>query len=180
MSQQPLPTIRRAVTGGDAVLLADLAAQTFLEAFGDDPRNRPEDMAAYMSRSFTREQQAAELADPLATFFIAEIDGVAVGYAKLRAGEPPHGVKGERPIELARLYSSRAWLGRRVGAALMRACLEEARRGDYRTLWLGVWEHNARARAFYLKWNFREVGSHIFHLGSDAQTDVLMQHEIAD
>ena len=150
----------------------------FLEAFGGDERNRPDDIAAYMAAAFSREQQAAELADPQATFFIAEIDGVMVGYAKLRSGAAAHGVTGEQPIELARLYASQAWLGRGVGEALMRACLEEARRGQHQTIWLGVWEHNARARAFYRKWNFRDVGSHVFQLGSDPQTDVLMQRDV--
>jgi ribosomal protein S18 acetylase RimI-like enzyme len=57
----------------------------------------------------------------------------------------------------------------------MKACIEEAKKKGHRTLWLGVWEHNFRARAFYGKWNFREVGSHIFQLGNDAQTDILME-----
>lgn len=176
MSEPSAPTIRRAVAG-DAALLAELGARTFTETFA--AVNKPEDMTAYLASAFTRERQAEELADPLATFLIAEIDGVAVGYAKLRPGAEADGrISGERPIELVRLYVSQAWLGRGVGEALMRACIDAARRGDYQTLWLGVWEHNARARAFYRKWNFRDVGHHIFQLGADAQTDVLMQRPV--
>lgn len=178
MTEHSTPAIRHAIAA-DAGLLAELGARTFSEAFAADERNRPEDMAAYMASAFTREQQAAELADPLSIFFIAEIDGVAVGYAKLFPGGEAEGrIRSEKPIELVRLYVSQEWHGRGVGEALMRACIDEARRGDYRTLWLGVWEHNARALAFYRKWNFRDVGRHIFQLGTDAQTDVLMQRTI--
>jgi len=61
----------------------------------------------------------------------------------------------------------------------MQACIGEAKRGGYKTLWLGVWEHNHRARAFYRKWNFHDVGTHVFHLGEDLQTDILMQRSIS-
>jgi len=65
-----------------------------------------------------------------------------------------------------------------VGASLLRACLDEARRAGHRTIWLGVWERNERARAFYRKWDFREAGTQIFQLGSDAQTDVVMERAL--
>ncbi|MDQ3134757.1 MAG: GNAT family N-acetyltransferase, partial [Acidobacteriota bacterium] len=85
---------------------------------------------------------------------------------------------GPLPVELVRLYVGRDWLGRGVGAALMGGCLDEARRGRHKTLWLGVWEHNQRAQAFYRRWDFREVGTHIFQLGSDAQTDLLLERAV--
>jgi len=124
-------------------------------------------------------QIAADLADPRCVFQIAEADGVALGYAMLRSGTTPEQVTGERPIELVRLYVSQDSLGSGVGAALMRACLDEAKRDGYQTLWLGVWEHNNRAQTFYRKWNFREVGTHLFQLGDDPQTDLLMQRRIS-
>ena len=83
------------------------------------------------------------------------------------------------PCELVRLYVSAEWLGRGVGEALIHASISEVRQEGYRTLWLGVWEHNHRARAFYRKWNFREVGEHIFQLGDDPQTDILMERSLA-
>jgi diamine N-acetyltransferase len=157
----------------DAELLAELGARTFSETFAVD--NSPENMAAYLAASFTPAQLAADLVDPRCVFQIAETDGLAVGYAMLRTGAAPLQVTGERPIELVRLYVSRNSLGSGVGAALMQACIDEAKRGDHETLWLGVWEHNHRAQAFYRKWNFREVGTHMFKLGEDPQTDLLMQ-----
>src|SRR5205807_1560443 len=84
---------------------------------------------AYIAASFSIAQQTTELADNVSTFFIAEVDGLAAGYAKLHAGEPAEGVEGAKPVELVRLYVAREWLGRGVGEALMRACVKEARRG---------------------------------------------------
>ena len=162
----------------DADLLAELGARTFCETFADD--NTPENMAAYLAANFTAAQQGSELADSRCLFQIAEVDGVAEGYALLRTGNVPAGVNGDRAIELVRLYVSRASLGRGVGAALMQSCIDEAQRRGYQTLWLGVWEHNARAQAFYRKWNFHEVGTHIFQLGDDPQTDILMQRRISE
>jgi len=157
----------------DAALLAELGARTFSETFAPD--NSPADMAAYLASAFSPAQQASELADATSLFLIAEANGVAAGYAMLRSGNVLDNVTGENPIELVRLYVSQESLGSGVGAALMRACMAEAEQRGYKTLWLGVWEHNARAQAFYRKWNFSEIGTHVFQLGDDPQTDILMQ-----
>jgi GNAT superfamily N-acetyltransferase len=175
MSQSSDLTIRRA-NREDAGLLAELGARTFAETFATN--NSPEDIAAYIGASFNLAQQMAELADPASTFLMAEVGGVAAGYAKLHAGEALEGVAGEGPVELVRLYASREWLGRGVGEALMRACVDEARQAGHQTIWLGVWERNGRAQAFYRKWNFRAVGEHVFQLGSDPQRDILMERAV--
>ena len=175
MMQNSAPSIRRALIE-DANLLAELGAQTFAETFTED--NTPEDMAAYLAASFSLEKLTAELTDPLSIFFIAKVDGHAAGYAKLHSGEALDGVEGQKPIELVRLYVFRKWLGRGVGQALMQRCITEARGKGFQTIWLGVWKRNSRALAFYRKWHFREVGEHIFQLGSDPQRDILMQRAI--
>jgi ribosomal protein S18 acetylase RimI-like enzyme len=173
--QNPAPNVRRA-SAEDAELLAELGARTFDETFAED--NSPEDMAAYVADSFNVGRLTAELNDPLSVFFIAEVDGSAAGYAKIRAGEAEGGVEGERPVELVRLYVLQEWLGRGVGQALMRRCIDEAREMGFQTIWLGVWERNGRAQAFYRKWDFHEVGEHIFHLGSEPQRDIVMQRAV--
>jgi len=175
MTHNPEVMVRRA-THEDAGLLAELGARTFAETFATD--NTPEDMAAYIAASFNLAQQMAELADPASTLLIAEVGGVAAGYAMLHAGEPLDGADGVNRVELVRLYASREWLGRGVGQALMRACLDEARHAGHRTIWLGVWERNARAQAFYRKWDFRATGEHVFQLGSDPQRDILMERAV--
>lgn len=173
--ETPEVTIRRAKRE-DAGLLSELGARTFAETFAKD--NTPEDIAAYIATSFNLAQQTAELADPSSTLLIAEVDGVAAGYAQLRTGEPDPAVDDLTAVELVRLYASGEWLGRGVGQALMQACINEAQRHGHKTIWLGVWERNERAQAFYLKWKFQTVGEHVFQLGSDPQRDIVMQRAI--
>ena len=169
------PTIRRA-TVDDAASLTEIAARIFHETFAAE--NDPEDMRAYMDEAFTVARQAEEIADPRSTILLAEVDGELAGYARLLDGEVPEEVAGERPIELARLYADGRFHGKGLGAALLEACFDEARRCGYRTIWLGVWERNWRALAFYRKWGFVECGSHVFLLGSDPQTDLLMARPV--
>lgn len=173
---QSMPVSVRTATPEDAALLADLGATTFRETFAEC--NTAEDMEAYLTENFRADGMAQELASPGVTFLIAELSGQAVGYAKLRTGEPDPSVSGADPIELERLYVLAAHIGHRVGAALMSECLRRAASLGFRTLWLGVWEHNPRAQDFYQRWGFRKVGSHIFRLGDDLQNDFILQKDL--
>jgi ribosomal protein S18 acetylase RimI-like enzyme len=163
--------IRRG-TPADARQLADLAASTFLDTFAAE--NRPEDMALHVSRSYGVSQQEAELADPQMATLLAEVDGRLAGYAQLRASAVPDCVRGVAPIELLRFYVATPWHGRGVAHALMQGVELEARAREAETLWLGVWERNERAKSFYRKCGFADVGSQMFVLGTDAQTDRVM------
>ena len=171
----PLLHIRTA-DARDHDLLARLGARTFRETFASD--NTPEDMSDYLAKAFGPDRQAAELADPGTTFLIAESTGETVGYARLKLGPAPDCIQGLHPVEIARLYSAAAWIGRGVGAALMRACLERAGRLMCDVVWLDVWEKNPRAIAFYRRWGFVEVGTQDFVLGTDVQHDLLMQKRV--
>lgn len=164
-------TIRFA-TPQDAVVLAELGARTFYATFARD--NKPEDIDSYVARAFNPEQMALELRDPRSTFLLAELNDQAVGYTKLRIGATPICVDGPRPIELERIYVDQRVVGRGLGAALMRACLEKARQAQHGVIWLGVWERNDHARTFYHKWGFRDVGTKTFTVGEDVQNDVVM------
>jgi diamine N-acetyltransferase len=168
--------IIRYATANDNALLAELGRQTFYETFA--AHNTPEDMAAYLAASFSPEKQAAELADPASTFLIAENYGAAIGYARLKAGQAAPCVSGTKPIEIVRLYARQDCLGQGVGARLMQACLDEAVKQGCDPVWLDVWEQNTRARAFYRKWGFVEVGTQRFQLGSDLQHDLILQRSI--
>lgn len=160
----------------DAASLAELAARTFHEAFAAD--NRPEEMAHHISRAYGTSQQQRELRDPAITTLLAEVEGRLAGYAQLRFGAAPDRVAGESPVELWRFYVARSWHGRGLAQALMRRVEVEACRRGGRTLWLGVWERNARAKAFYARTGFRDVGSHLFMLGTDPQTDRLLVRQL--
>jgi GNAT superfamily N-acetyltransferase len=122
----------------------------------------------------------AELADPAASFFLAEVDGKLAGYAKLMAGQPPACVVGPAPVELVRFYIDRIWQGTGLSAAFMEHCLKEAKQQGYRTMYLGVWEHNARAHGFYRKWGFVRVGEHTFQMGDDPQVDWWMMKALEE
>jgi len=167
------PPIRlRRADDQDTALLAELGARTFQDTFGPD--NTPEDMAAYLAAVFGPRQQAAELADPGTVFLIAEAYGETIGYARIKQGAAPECIAGARPIEIVRLYATLDWIGRGVGAALMRGCLAQAQLGGCDVVWLDVWERNTRAIAFYRQWGFVDVGTQLFVLGSDVQHDLLM------
>jgi len=171
------PSIRIA-TPADGEQLAALAERTFRDTFAAD--NASDDMEAYVRESLSQARVRAELLDDANTFLLAFVDGAGepVGYAKIRPGTTDPSVKGPHPVELERLYVDRSAIGRGVGAALMRATLDEARLAGHRTLWLGVWERNARAIAFYVRWGFETVGDHVFRLGSDVQRDLIMARSV--
>jgi ribosomal protein S18 acetylase RimI-like enzyme len=162
----------------DAKLLTDLAYTTFWDAFAHHPKNAPDDLNHYMRQAFNQEQITAELADAKNIFLIAEIGGEAAGYSKIIVDNIEPGITAERPIELSRLYSHQKHLGQGVGQTLMDACFERARAEDRDVMWLGVWEYNPRAQRFYEKNGFRVVGNHVFLLGKDPQTDLLMQKSL--
>jgi GNAT superfamily N-acetyltransferase len=168
----------RPATIDDAKALTDLAYTTFWDAFAHHPKNAPDDLNHYMRQAFSLEQTTKELGEENSVFLIAELDGEPAGYAKIIIGNIEDGITAERPIELNRLYSHQQFLGKGIGQALMDACFDRARSHGHDVMWLGVWEYNPRAQRFYEKNGFRVVGSHVFQLGDDPQTDLLMQREL--
>lgn len=173
--------IRRATTE-DATRLSELARATFRDTF--ETGNSPDDLAAYLAEAFTPTRQASEIADPASIVLLAERESESgsaelIGYAHLVLGEAPECVHGPSPIELKRIYVSRAWHGQGVARDLMDAAIAAARGKGAQTLWLGVWERNARAAAFYEKYGFARVGEHTFLLGADRQTDWVLERPLA-
>ncbi|HYB95559.1 MAG TPA: GNAT family N-acetyltransferase [Vicinamibacterales bacterium] len=162
----------RVATLADAAVLADLARRTFYDTFA--ATNDPADMALYLAQAYGVEQQSRELGDPAITTLLVEHDGTPVAYAQLRDDHVPSCVTGPAPVELWRFYLDREWHGRGIAQQLMERVKDHARERGGRTLWLGVWERNDRARAFYAKCGFVDAGDHIFLFGTDAQTDRVM------
>ncbi len=166
-------------------MLAALGRRTFEEAFAD--QNTPENLAAYVSAAYTTEQFAKELRDENSIFYVARQNDSPVGYAKLRENSLPENSILENVqtpgllmpcMELQRIYVLRENIGTGTGKRLMEQCLQTARQHGCATLWLGVWERNEKAIAFYGKWGFTVFGSHIFHVGNDPQTDLLMRRAL--
>ena len=168
-------TIRRA-TVADAATVAELAARTFIDWFSAD--NRPEDMEAHVTRFYGEAQQRREIEDPDCVTLLLESDGRAIAYAQVRRGAAPACVAGDWPVEIARFYVDRAFHGQGLAQALMAETIAVARALGGATLWLGVWERNPRAIAFYEKSGFRDRGSQPFLLGSDLQTDRVMVQQL--
>ncbi len=162
----------RTATSEDNRLLAEIGAETFYDSFAAD--NTPENMRAYLSASFSPDLQGLELADPRSKFLIAEMEDAVIGYAHLKFGVAQRVKVGNKPVEIVRFYSRKQWIGKGVGAQLMEKCLQEAVAAGCDAIWLGVWEINSRAIAFYRKWGFCEAGKQTFQLGNDLQRDLLM------
>ncbi len=166
------PISVRQAGAADNHCLAILGRETFYDSFAAD--NQPQDMAAYLEQSFSPSIQAAELVEPSSCFLIAEAEGLPVGYARLVEGPAPPCIRTPKPVQIARLYARKPWIGRGVGAALMAACLAGARSRQGDGIWLGVWGRNTRALQFYGQWGFSEVGAQPFLLGNDRQTDLIL------
>jgi len=176
LPRQPSPYMIEWATAEDAALLATFGAKAFRDTFGE--ANTAEDMDQYVAANFTPEKLHEELTDPSSVFLTVYDGTTLVGYVKLRTGHEPTELASQRAIEIERIYADAAYLGKRVGLTLMDAAMHHARLNKYETLWLGVWEHNIKARAFYEKFGFETFGSHIFMLGTDAQTDLLMKKSL--
>jgi ribosomal protein S18 acetylase RimI-like enzyme len=166
----------RHATDADASAVAAFAQRTFVETFAAD--NTPEDMAAQVAKSFGPPIQLGEIRDPDVITLLAELGPQLTGFAQVRRGPPPPCVNGPSPVELQRFYVDRPFHGRGIAQALMRAVDDVARQLGGRTLWLGVWERNARAIAFYAKCGFVDVGEHPFLFGTDEQTDRVMARPV--
>ncbi|MGQ0640570.1 MAG: GNAT family N-acetyltransferase [Gemmatimonadaceae bacterium] len=158
---------------GDAPALAEFAARTFSDTFA--AANRPEDIAAYLPSAYGVSQQSGELTNPDISTLIMETEtGEWVAYAMLRRGAAPDCVIDQNAVELWRFYVDRPWHGSGLAHRLLSAAHVTAAECAARTLWLGVWEKNNRAIAFYEKCGFRAVGAHEFWVGADRQTDRIM------
>lgn len=167
----------RPATPSDAAPLSLFAAEVFRATF--EAKNDPADLERYLTDSFSPEKQVAEIADARFITLLAETPRGFAGYAQLCAGALPTCVTAMLPLEMKRLYVSPAQHGRGVAAQLMGAVIEAARAAGAKSLWLGVWERNPRAIAFYRKHGFERVGEHVFQLGADAQTDWIMQRDLS-
>lgn len=163
-------------TAAVAAQLAEFGRQAFQDTYS--ATNRPEDVAAYVAETFGPEKQLTELEDANTVFLLAQMPQGLVGYAKLYIGSAPGLAPGKSPadrLEVERLYVQEDWIGTGLGATLMRRTIEEARAHRCRSVVLGVWEKNERALAFYQRFGFRQIGTHVFQLGSDSQNDLILR-----
>jgi ribosomal protein S18 acetylase RimI-like enzyme len=163
----------RLARADDLRAVAELSVSSFTAAFA--AVNTPENMAFYLQQAFAPEVIAAEFSNPNNCFILAEYGDEFAGYAKLRSDSKEPCISATRAIELERLYTATALIGRGVGAQLLQEVIRIARQEHYESLWLGVWEHNTAAIRFYQRQGLSDVGSHAFMLGEDRQVDRIME-----
>lgn len=159
-----------------AELIADLSRDTFYETFASE--NSEADMEKFMKEQFTKGKLMMEVGNPAYKFFLAKYNGKVAGYLKLRFDNKPLNLASKNPLEIARIYVKKDFIGKKIGGALMNKALEIANSGGNDTLWLGVWERNETALAFYRKYGFEKFGDTDFLLGNDLQRDWLMMKRL--
>lgn len=163
--------LHRAVSS-DAPSLALLAERTFRDTFG--ARNSPENMDLHCAKHFSSDIQAREIDDRGLVTTLAVGDGQFVGFTQVALAQAHPTVAAVHPAELNRFYVAADWHGKGVAQALMKGALANACTAGADCLWLGVWEHNPKAMAFYRKFGFEIVGAHVFMLGLERQRDLVM------
>jgi len=169
------PIIIEKITTGQILELQSISRQTFSETFSDF--NSAADMDKYLEESFHIDRLKNELENPESLFFFAIYDGKKAGYLKLNSGASQTELQDNNALEIERIYVLKEYLGKKIGQALYDKAFAIAKEKAVKYLWLGVWEENHRALAFYRKNGFTAFGQHIFTLGKDEQTDLMMRLE---
>lgn len=160
-------------TPADLIRLQKIARDTFTETFA--PVNTEENMKTYLEGSFSADKLTEELNNGGSQFFFAESGGDVIGYLKINRGPAQTEIKANDALEIERIYVLQAWQGKKVGQVLFEKAMEIAGGAGVNYVWLGVWEKNSKAIRFYTKNGFVPFDKHIFRLGSDVQTDIMMK-----
>ena len=158
--------------------LQKISKQTFIEAFSEG--NNEEDLSAYLEENLSMIKLRAELTNPDSQFYFATLNDEVIGYLKLNFGSAQTELEEESGVELERIYVLKEFYGKKAGQLLYAKALEIAQAVKAQYLWLGVWEKNLRAIRFYQKNGFVEFDKHLFRLGKDIQTDIMMKVEFTE
>ncbi|WP_236252853.1 GNAT family N-acetyltransferase [Echinicola sp. 20G] len=163
----------RKVNIHDIEQLKEIGKFTFAETFASE--NSEENMKEYLDSGFSTEKLTAELSDQNAEFYFAELDGKTIGYLKVNVGLSQTEIKDKNALEIERIYVLKEFHGKKVGQILYNKAIELAKAKGVDYVWLGVWEQNPRAIRFYEKNGFKAFDKHVFKLGNDEQTDIMMK-----
>ena len=161
------------VKPNEIVPLQKIGRQTFQETFSDS--NSEENMKNYLEEGFSVEKLTSELHNPDSEFYFATHDNEIIGYLKVNFGDAQTELKDNKALEIERIYVLNAFHGKRVGQLLYDKAITIAKEKGVEYVWLGVWENNVRAMRFYTKNGFVAFDKHIFKLGDDEQTDIMMR-----
>jgi ribosomal protein S18 acetylase RimI-like enzyme len=158
--------------------LQQIGRQTFSETFSAS--NTEENMEKYLEEGFAKEKLTAELNNPHSAFYFAVLDEQVIGYLKLNLGSSQTELQDDNALEIERIYVLQAFHGKKVGQLLYEKAMEIGRQKKVDYVWLGVWEENQRAIRFYKKNGFVEFDKHIFRLGDEEQTDIMMKLQLTN
>ncbi len=161
------------VTSADISRLQAIGRQTFVETFAD--KNTADDMQTYLDNNLSIDKLTDELSNPNSEFYFALVDNKVIGYLKINYGQAQTELKDKSSLEIERIYVLKDFHGKNVGQILYNKAIDIANRTNSEYVWLGVWEKNPRAINFYKKNGFVEFDKHIFKLGNDEQTDIMMR-----
>ncbi|HWB18708.1 MAG TPA: GNAT family N-acetyltransferase [Phycisphaerales bacterium] len=166
----------REARAADAGTLRELMERTFRATYGH--LAEAEDMELHVAEAFAEDVQLREICDTQMKTLLMESGDELIGFAQVRTGTTAECVRGERPVELWRIYLEKTWQGRGAARLLMAEAKAVARAWDGKTMWLGVWELNPRAMRFYRKCGFKVCGEHTFRFGREDQVDLVMTCEL--
>ena len=160
----------------DLNILKEIGKRTFIETFASE--NSSKNMTEYLESAFTTEKLMSELTNMNSEFYFAEMEGEVVGYLKINFNDSQTELKVSNALEIERIYVLKEFHSKKVGQLLYDKAIEIAKNKNLKNVWLGVWEQNPRAIRFYEKNGFKVFDKHIFKLGEDEQTDIMMKLEI--
>lgn len=163
-------------TLADLEELAQISVSTYFDTF--EAFNTEENMRVYLEEAYNKPKLTKELQTTESAFFFIQIEGETAGYLKINWGNAQTESIAPKGLEIERIYIKAAWKRRGYGKYLLKYAEEQALVMGKSSIWLGVWEHNSHALAFYQKMGFEKVGSHSFFMGDDEQTDFLMERQL--
>ncbi len=161
---------------GDLKQLRRMGIETFEDTFAS--MNSRETMDDYLSASFSREKLLEELHDGHCLFYFLNVGGEPAGYLKLNHAPAQSDINDPESLEIERIYLRKIYKGKSLGRVLMDHALGVAGDLEKAYVWLGVWEKNVNAIAFYMKMGFHEAGRHAFQMGDELQNDLIMKRII--
>jgi ribosomal protein S18 acetylase RimI-like enzyme len=160
----------------DIELLQIIGRQTFSETFTES--NTAENMQKYLEEGFAIEKLTLELQNENSKFYFAQLEDEVLGYLKINFGANQTELKDNKAVEIERIYVLQAFQGKKIGQLLYEKAMQIAKEVKAEYIWLGVWEENNKAIHFYTKNGFIPFDKHIFKLGDEEQTDIMMKLEL--
>jgi ribosomal protein S18 acetylase RimI-like enzyme len=157
----------------DLMKLQEISRQTFRQSFA--AMNTEENMNYFLQHHYSEEKLSHEIKNPDSRFFFAKNKDSVIGYLKVNRSGAQTVLRNDNGLEIERIYIDEAFKGLGIGGLFIDKAIESAKKFKATYIWLGVWEHNKRAIRFYEKNGFIPYSSHIFKLGDDEQTDLLLK-----